>query len=394
MPPTPAKIEGPLHPTPKDYPAFLKFLSQCYGFPDPKWFENDTEVFFGAQAPKLKTKWALKIGGRFAAHIGVFPFTALVEGRPLKVAGIGAVATHPDFRGQGLMKRLMDHVERQIEKDGYDLCILWGERALYSPYGYERGLFTDQFTFLKRNLKYFAVPRGLRPAGPGDLPSLRKLHNHHRFRIEKGPAYFSSVIRRFRQGLPESAWVLEEKGKLPAYAIFGKHPGGNLEAAEWGGAAEDVACLWASVLQRHPAEFLTASLYPGCGLYDWALENCFNQVRTTQSCMLKPLNLSRILRAFEPQLKERYRNSGLKARKTFNLQVENDQTVGIKLGTGLKVGPPVSKGVSIALSDSEAVRILFGVGRPSTMIPGLPQEAHLLDGLFPLQWYWWRSDWI
>jgi hypothetical protein len=50
----------------------------------------------------LETKWALKIGGRFAAHVGLFPFTTLVEGRKLKVAGIGAlvlVAKRLDLKG-------------------------------------------------------------------------------------------------------------------------------------------------------------------------------------------------------------------------------------------------------------------------------------------------------
>src|SRR5437016_2427040 len=116
---TALKIEGPWHPTAKEYPALLKFLSQCYGFSDPQWFENDTAFFFGTKPEQLKTKWILKSGGRIASHVGLFPFTAVVEGRKLKVAGIGAVATHPDFRGRGLMKRLMDHVEKEIARQDF-----------------------------------------------------------------------------------------------------------------------------------------------------------------------------------------------------------------------------------------------------------------------------------
>lgn len=392
---SPGTIEGPLHPTPREYPLFLKFLTRCYGFTDPRWFENDTRYFFGTQPSQLKTKWALKCGHRFAAHVGIFPFIAIINGRPLKVAGIGAVATDPDFRGQGLMKKLMDHIDNQMVQDGFDLSVLWGERGLYQQYGYERALYLDQFTFLKRQLKYFAAPRNIRRARPGETSALQRLFLQHPLRAQRNAAYTASVLHRFRQYLPDPAWVLEEKGKLSAYAVFGKPWGGGLEAAEWGGKTEDVACLFSTVLQNRPEDSFTANIPAGSGLYDWALENCANQVRTCHSCMMKPLNLAGILKAFEPQLQGRYKNLGFVARKAFSLKLEDGKSTGLEMGAKLRVVPKPFKGVPLNLSLSEGARLLFGAGRPSEWLKDCtPSDTAILDSLFPLQWYWWRSDWI
>ncbi len=387
-------LEGPVHPTPGEYPAFLKFLSRCYGFDDPRWFEKDAPFFFGKSPSQLRTKWTFKIGGRFAAHVGLFPFTALVEGRSLKVAGIGAVATDTDFRGRGLMKQLMGEVERQIGQGGFDLAILWGERGLYKPYGYERALPMDQFTFTKRHLKYFAAPKGIRPARSSDFAFLPRLFSGHPLHVQRTPAYSRSIYRRFRQTLPEPVWVLEEKGKVVAYSVFLKPASGGLEVAEWGGESEDVACLWATFLHRRNEDFLTAAIHSGDKFYEWALENHSNQSRTTQSCMLKPLNPLKVLKAFEPQLQRRYRNLGMNFRKAFNLQTEDGQAVGLELGVKLQIVPVSPKAIPITLSTHDLTRFLWGMGRPVEILKNLPLEAGLLDSLFPLQWYWWRSDWI
>jgi GNAT superfamily N-acetyltransferase len=388
------KIEGPRHPTPKEYPNFLQFLSQCYGFSDPRWFENDTSYFFGTKPSQLATKWTLKSNGQFTSHVGIFPFVSMVDGRRLKVAGIGSVATHPEFRGRGLMKRLMQHVETRIEKEGFDLSILWGERSLYRPYGYDRGLYLDRFSFKKRTLKYSVLNKGVRPLKPADWPSVQKLFSKHPFRSERTPDYTKSLRLRFGRDLSEPVWVVEESGKIKAYVIVFKGGADGLEAAEWGGEAEDVICLLATVLQNTVMEWLTVPIYPGCDFYAWARENNDNQVRANGSCMIKILNLGKILKVFEPQLKKRYEKMGFSLRRSILFQVEGEQNAGLVLGRNLQVLPGIQKGVRVSLSHEECVRLLFGWGRPSEVLGNKTDGVEFLDLLFPLQWYWWRSDWV
>ncbi len=392
--------KGPRNPTAGEYPALLKFLSHSYGFADPRWFEKDAPHFFGKNPDQLKTKWILKVGGKIVSHVGIFPFTALVEGRKLKVAGIGAVATHPDFRGQGLMKSLMEKIDEEIIRGGYDLSILWGERGLYLPYGYERALFMDQFSFQKKPLEYFAAPEKVRPARDKDLPAIQKLYSNHPSRLLRKTDQTSSAFKRFERKNEKPLWVLEEKGKVAAYALFWrpasfwKPAPGPLDLAEWGGGAEDVACLIATVLQNESTDYLTATVYPGCGLHLWALENCSNQARVTQSFMVKPLNLLGVLKAFEPQIQQRAKALGLKGQGSLTIQMEEGQDVTLVFGSVLRVAAGKGKGPLVILTQTECSRLLWGAGRPSDFLGDKAKGAELLDVLFPLDWYWWRSDWI
>jgi GNAT superfamily N-acetyltransferase len=388
---TPSTYEGPLHPTAREYPGFLKFLSHSYGFQDPRWFENDASYFFGARPRQLGTKWALKSGGQFAAHVGVFPFKALVEGRSLKVAGIGAVATHPDHRGKGLMKRLMEHALKRIEGEGYDLAILWGERDLYAPYGFERALYQRHFTFREKILRFFAAPHAVRPARPGDGPRIRALFQSHPYRVERSPDHFASVARKFATPGHPSVWVLESKGQVTAYAMVLRPPAGGLEIPEWGGPWEEVACLWASLFAKTRTDTLNVTLFPGDGLFGWALENASDQVMATRSCMVRVFDIGKVLKTFEPQLKRRYAALGVHARRKWVL-ASGGKGVALEMGKGLKVTR--AQGPGITLSSGEWTGLLFGSGKPGREIKALGPDGALWDLLFPLEWYWWRSDWI
>lgn len=387
-------ITGPSHPSPKEYPALLKFLSRCYGFSDPKWFENDTAFFFGTQPAQLKTKWVLKADGRFVSHVGVFPFDALVEGRPLKVAGIGSVATDPDFRGRGLVKRLMAHVGNEIHKEGYDLSILWGERSLYGPFGYERALFEDHFTFNKRSLRFSALRKGVRPVKDADWPFFEKFYSSHPFRIKRTTAYTRTLHRRFSRSFPEPVWVLEESRKIKSYAVVLKTGAEGLEVAEWGGQAEDVVALLSTLLPKTGTSWMTLPLYPGSGLYDWACENHDTLAHVNSSCMVKIFHLGRVLKAFEPQLQRRYRSLGANLKLSLNLRMEGGQSAGLVMGKDLSILSKVSRGESLDVSNGECVRLLFGPGRPSEYLGRKSTGNGFLDILFPLRWFWWRSDWV
>jgi hypothetical protein len=310
------------------------------------------------------------------------------------VAGIGAVATDPDFRGQGLMKRLMGHLLVQMAKEDYALSLLWGERDLYGSYGYERALSLPQFHFQERTLRSFVPSQGLRPVRPSDLPLLKKLFEAHPFRAQRPEGYLASVLRKFRSGNAKPAWVLEREGRVCAYSVVLGPVSGGLTVAEWGGAAEDVACLWAGLLKTFKATYVSATLYPQGDLYEWARAKASSRTWTDQSCMIKVLDLYRVLKAFEPQLQKRYAIVGHRVHKTLFFRMEDGSGAGLECGRRLKVVKSRGRGKDLPLSSAETVRLLFGAGWPSGEIRSLMGGEGWLDGLFPLDWYWWRSDWF
>ncbi len=390
----PPILDGPRHPTVPEYPAYLKFLSHCYNFSDPRWFGNDTPFFYGTGSHQLKTKWILKAGKRFAANVSVFPFVSIVEGRKLKVAGIGSVATEPDFRGRGYTTRLMEHLNGQLAKEGYDLSILWGFH-LYRSFGYEMAMPKEKFFFSARLLKA-SKPNGvLQPAKPGDWKSMFRLFQKHPQHNQRILAYYDSLYHRYRRDFPKPFWIWKKGEKTLAYAIFGKAWGGNTEVVEWGGEAEGVVDLVKHFLLSGQAKELTVSIPGKHPLGRWAGGECDSWEKTTEGCMVKILNLAGVLKAFEPQLRRRYSQAGVPVRRSFTFQMEGGQAATLALHKGLRVAPNEAKGtIPIFLTRLEAVRLLLGHGRPSEAVRMKGQDAKIFDALFPLEWFWWKSDYI
>lgn len=75
-------------------------------------------------------------GDKLAHHWGVWGYKMRLESIQLKVGGIGAVVTHPDYRKQGLMHHAANESFDAMKRDGYDLSILRGRH--YVKMGYAR----------------------------------------------------------------------------------------------------------------------------------------------------------------------------------------------------------------------------------------------------------------
>ena len=73
------------------------------------------------------TRWALVDGARLLCSAKLYTFDAVLDGRALQIAGIGAVFTPIPERGRGaaadLLARLMDHASG----NGYDAALLFSE---------------------------------------------------------------------------------------------------------------------------------------------------------------------------------------------------------------------------------------------------------------------------
>ena len=84
------------------------------------------ENYIGNSTYDWKTARLVMDGDRLIHHWGVWGYQMRVESVLLKVAGIGAVVTHADYRKQGLMHRAARSSFAAMLEGGYDLSILRG----------------------------------------------------------------------------------------------------------------------------------------------------------------------------------------------------------------------------------------------------------------------------
>src|SRR3954470_7568858 len=104
-------------------------------------------------AAQLKTAWggrnltrlALVDGGRVLASAKLYAFGAVLDGRRVRVLGIGAVFTQPAHRGCGHGRDLVGRVVDRASRDGVDAALLFSEigAGYYSRLGFEPVVTTE-----------------------------------------------------------------------------------------------------------------------------------------------------------------------------------------------------------------------------------------------------------
>ena len=107
-------------------------LSACFTGPDDHVFK--VRRYFN-EPPRWR--WFMrKEGGGLAAHVAAHDKCLGHAGGELRIAGIAEVAVHPDCRGRGLAKLLLERLHRDCATFGVPWAALFGKAEVYRSSGY------------------------------------------------------------------------------------------------------------------------------------------------------------------------------------------------------------------------------------------------------------------
>jgi predicted N-acetyltransferase YhbS len=135
------------------------------------WSEGLTPLAYERYwAAQIATPWgrrglrryALMDGETALASAKLYTFDAMLDGNPVRVAGLGAVFTQPEFRGRGAARDLIEGLLEKATADGADLALLFSE--IGANY-YER----LGFTTIPANLHTLRVTESDRHGAPATL---------------------------------------------------------------------------------------------------------------------------------------------------------------------------------------------------------------------------------
>lgn len=88
---------------------------------------------------KNKPEWTLCafVDGKLASSFANVPFTMGANGRAVKLSGVGSVATQPEYRRQGLARRIHTRAFGEMREAGQNVAALWASlAAIYQRFGY------------------------------------------------------------------------------------------------------------------------------------------------------------------------------------------------------------------------------------------------------------------
>lgn len=122
----------------RDYakdPTLLARVFELYEHPWPGMTARAEGARRWGMRWEVSTPFVVCEGPRVLSHVGVLELNLVVEGRPMLVGGIHAVATHPDHRRRGHSRVLMEEALAWCDAR-YGTLLLTGEPELYDRYGF------------------------------------------------------------------------------------------------------------------------------------------------------------------------------------------------------------------------------------------------------------------
>ncbi|ASS74321.1 hypothetical protein CIG75_04525 [Tumebacillus algifaecis] len=112
--------------------SLIGLFQSAFGIP-PEFFADLLEKGFWNPSYRPLSFFA---EGNAVANISLFDFPIRLEGKTVRAAGIQSVMTHPDHRGQGLIRRLFDELFQRCEAQ-YELFFLYArDHEMYEKFGF------------------------------------------------------------------------------------------------------------------------------------------------------------------------------------------------------------------------------------------------------------------
>lgn len=168
----------------------------------------------------LRTFWA---GGAAVAHVGVWRGRVHAGAATLAVAHVGAVCTHPDYRGRGLASALLLDALERLRATGTALVLISGARGLYQrvgarPFGVLLEYEVDAAALERVPLPEVAVAPAHDPA------ELMPLYRAEPYRYERSEAEWRALLPAKGYWPPDrghGTLVATDGGEPVAYLLLG-----------------------------------------------------------------------------------------------------------------------------------------------------------------------------
>src|SRR5438067_2105161 len=225
------------------------------------------------------TRLALVERGEVLASGKLYLFEAALDGRPVRVAGLGAIFTQPAHRGRGAARELIERVLERAASGGADLALLFSEigAEYYARLGFT-AIPTRQRTIVVAESDRRGAPATMVRAGDDrDLKSIVEMGEARaaafRFHLnrDRDLVHYAIAKKRLLAGLGPPGlrevqfFIAEEGASAAAYVVIG------VKGREWtleecgdrDPSGARVGAILQVLIARDPAErrpTITASL--------------------------------------------------------------------------------------------------------------------------------------
>ncbi len=226
------EFEGPITIEEKDHKELIDLLNAVFR-PDGGCMLADYPRHLGLN--NQENIRVIKMDGRIMAHVATSIRSVALGGIHTEVAGIGAVATHPDARGMQLASKLMQDAVTRSADQGADIMLISGDLGIY-----RRMNATDCGRYpVVRVQKSDLAPDGkslkLEKAGKKDISSIVALRESLAIRYQLPREDLEALLECGKaMDVPSDWWMVIDEGETVGFGVI-HQKGSELTLIDWAG---------------------------------------------------------------------------------------------------------------------------------------------------------------
>ncbi len=213
---------------PEDFESLARVSALSFGGSAADW-----ESYYDPEKnPRMDLGgvYVIEADAEVRATATALPLEMLVDGEPVEMGGVAAVATHPAYRRRGYAGKLMRAVLSGLREAGVHVSMLWPfAHAFYRAHGYELAGESISYTLKPTDLPTSPEQRHIRAYREEDLPRMMTLFEEETSRHPCCLRRTEETWRKRALGRAEShVAVYELDGRLEGYAMYRQQtPGGD-----------------------------------------------------------------------------------------------------------------------------------------------------------------------
>jgi len=236
------RVEGPRGCTPYEVAPALDLMNLVFRHPDePTVGTQWAHVYRESNCENMRI---MKVNGKVVAHSGILYEDVQSPRGVIKLAGIGSVCCHPDYRKRGYASAVVEDCAKKMRADGASVGLLGtGILDWYRRMGWELAGRCYSFQVDAGNIELLPELKGAEMAEglENDLENILELYKAHGLGAERTPELFSVLLGRPGTEI----YTARRNGKLLAYIIAS-----GTSVDEYGGDVPTVAGLIRNLYQR------------------------------------------------------------------------------------------------------------------------------------------------
>lgn len=245
-----------------DQDTYLQQIGQICAatFSEGKYVEQYCENYIGKSNYDWDTSRIVLDGEKMIHHWGVWSYQMRLEDILLKVAGIGAVATHPEYRKLGLMHEAAQESFNAMEQNGFDISILRGRH--YVKMGYARAWNYIHYNIKPEDIAKLKLQKPYQRMTVEQIGEVESLYNHA-YSGYTGTAIRPTYLNKHPDDLHIYGWF-DNQGKLEGYirAMPDEDNPNELQCVEAVGDPQQGLAVLAELNQGRDYEKLTCFTLP------------------------------------------------------------------------------------------------------------------------------------